>query len=233
MTIASTSRILAGASLATELGEAVTVRSWRGEGSYARVYRAFYSRTRGECAVKIAKPEVPDAADRLRREREVLAPVRHSKVVSLLDAGSIHGTPFLVLEWLEGETLLDVVNARRRGLALRQALEVLEAAAEGAAHLHGLGLVHGDIRPQNVLVVPGRPVVLTDPGGLGTPADDVRALGGLLRLMLTGDPGGARPLAPGGGLNPAAVALWERSQAERAPTVSELLAEAGRIRRSL
>ncbi|HEU4752688.1 MAG TPA: protein kinase, partial [Armatimonadota bacterium] len=192
----------------------------------------------GLCALKLAKAEIPDAAARLRREKQVLAQLRHPRVVALLDAGEHAGTPFLVLEWLEGETLLDLVQTRRR-LALRQSLEISEAVADGLAAIHAHGLVHGDIRPQNILVVPRRCAVLTDPGGgepgaSTLPADDIRAVGGLLHLMLTGFPESDPPrLTAAAGYNRAVVQLWEQVRSDRPLTASDLLSQLRRLRQGL
>ncbi|HTE17504.1 MAG TPA: protein kinase [Armatimonadota bacterium] len=223
--------------LPCEGGSPVLLRAWRGEGSYARVYQG--TRIGAPCAVKLAKAEIPEAADRLRAEREVLAAVRHPRIVALLDRGDYHGIPFLVLEWLEGGTLLELVQSRRR-LPLRQSLEFLEAVCDGVVALHGHGRIHGDIRAQNVLVIGGRGAVVTDPQGTPPPdvpaaAGDVRALGRLLHQMLTGDepgPAGTR-LTTAEGYNKGAVRLWEWTQAADAPSAGAVLAEIWRLRASL
>jgi serine/threonine protein kinase len=228
-------RIHPGFALPTAGGEEVVVRAWRGEGSHARVYEGRYSRTAGSCALKVAKPEVEGAALRLAAEQRVLTGLRHPRIVSLLDWGSHAGVPYLVLEWLDGDMLLDVV-ARRRRLALRQALEYAEQLFEGLAYLHGLRLAHGDVRSQNVLVPAGRGAVLTDPGAPeGTAEEDIRAAGRVLYLMLTGeDPlRDASRLTVAGGHNRTAVALWESSQAPIPPTASDLLAQVSRLRAAL
>jgi serine/threonine protein kinase len=238
MSAVASPRLSPGLTLPTERGGTVAVRSWRGEGSYARVYTAGYHPRGGLCALKVAKLEIEDAAERLHREKELLALLRHPRVVSLLDAGQ-HGTaPFLILEWLEGETCLDLVRARRR-LPLRQALDITEAAAEGLAYIHSTARVHGDLRPQNVMIVPERGAVLTDPGAGDpsvpvTPADDIHALGGLLHLMLTGTAPGPQPaLTSSAGHNRAAVQLWDATQAPAPPTAVELLSRVRRLRQTL
>ncbi len=233
-----TPRLAPGVDLRTVAGQAARVRFWRGEGSYARVYGGEYSLTGAPCAVKVAKAEIPDAPSRLNDEQRLLAQLAHPQVVRLIDSGELAssepaGVPFLVLEWLEGETLRDLVQARRR-LALRQSLEILEAAAGAVAHIHSRGLTHGDVRAENLIVLPGRCAVLTDPAGVGTAAGDVRALGQALHLMLTGSAPGAAPLLrTAAGYNRSAVQLWERTQAPSPPSAGDLLAELRRLRASL
>lgn len=229
-------RLSPNSSLRTGSGETISVCAWRGEGSYARVYRGVYSRTGGPCAVKVPKPEIAEARERLEREGEALAGLSHPHIVSLLDRGSHDGVPYLVLEWLDGETLRDLVIARRR-LALRQSLLLVETVCAALAHLHARALCHGDVRPQNVLVVPGRGAVLTDPGAGGDAgcAEDVRAAGRLLHEMLTGvepSPLDVR-LTTNAGHGPAVVRLWESTQAEPTPTASEFLNAVRRLSHTL
>ncbi len=226
-------RLRPGTTLRTGTGATVTVRSWRGEGSYARVYQA--SLAGAACALKLPKTEVEGAVERVAGERDVLSRLRHPQVVRLLDSGTHEGTPFLLLEWLDGETLHDLVQSRRR-LPLRHALESLERVLEGLEAVHGLGLVHGDIRPQNIICVPGRGAVLTDPGaGPGfTREDDLRAAGDLLHLMLTGEaPAGPPRLSTAVGYSRGAVQLWELTRSASPPSAGELLAQARRLRASL
>lgn len=226
-----------GAALNTDAGYQVLIRAWRGEGSYARVFEARYTRTGSPCAVKVPKIEIEGASLRLERERSILAALRHPRIVGLLDSGCYDGAPYAVLEWLEGETLLDLV-ARRRRLALRQSLEILENVCEGLAHVHAGALSHGDIRPQNVIVIPARGAVLTDPGATGeqaSPSGDVRATGALLHRMLTGEdpaPSGAA-LTPNAGYNRMAVDLWSRTQGAQPASAAELLSEIRRLRASI
>lgn len=232
----TSSRLGTGARLVADSGQSVLVRAWRGEGSYARVYQGVLEPTGALCAVKAAKPEIPEAGERLRRERGVLTAVRHPHLVRLLDGGNEGGLPWLALEWLEGETLLDLIAARRR-LPLRASLEHLETVLDAAAAIHARGLIHGDIRPQNVIVVAGRGAVLTDPGAEpeATEGDDVRAAGALFHRMLTGvDPAGSPAvLTPAAGYSRAAVQLWERTAGPRLPSARELLGEVRNLRRSL
>ncbi len=235
-----------GTVLTTENGQQVQVANWQGEGSFAHVFRAQYNRTAGPCALKIAKPEIPDATHRLIAQRDTLAGIRHPAVVTLLDWGAYNSTPFLVLEWLEGDTLHDVLASRRR-LPLRQSLDILECILDGLTGLHAAGRYHGDVRCSNMLLVPGRGAVLTDPGSPegfdrdaaahdtgASPASDVAAAGRILHRLLTGeDPGPEPRLHPRAGYNPRAVELWQQTQDPNPPTAEHLLAQTRALRTSL
>jgi serine/threonine protein kinase len=230
-----------GLMLETETGQRLRVEAWRGEGSYARVYHAVSLPENEPGALKVAKPEIPEAAARLAYERAILSAVRHPRVVRLLSAGRAYGSPFLLLEWLDGESLRDLVAARRR-LPLKSSLELFAAACEAVAALHDAALVHGDIRPENLIVLPQRGAVLTDPGPPldssqppSTPADDLHRLGDLLYLMLTGRPAETHypPLSAAGGFNRSAVALWEATRVPSTLNAHELAHTAARIQHSL
>ncbi|MGV3724540.1 MAG: protein kinase domain-containing protein [Actinomycetota bacterium] len=233
-------RIRPGVVLETENGQKVRVEAWRGEGSYARVYHAVRLPDNEAGAVKVAKRETPEAAVRLAHERRILAAVQHPRVVRLLGAGCAYDSPFLLLEWLDGETLRDLVAARRR-LPLRQALELFTAACEAVAAIHASALVHGDIRAENLIVIPKRGAVLTDPGlpldddqpHPGAPGDLLR-LGDLLYLMLTGRHATPdAPLSANGGFNRAVVTLWESTRHPAAITAHQLAQTAAKIQRTL
>jgi serine/threonine protein kinase len=239
--------LVSGTSVRTNGGQPVTVARWRGEGSYARVYCAADGAGR-PCALKVAKPEAPESTRRLHRERAALTPIDHPRVVRLLDHGMLAVSdgelPFLVLEWLEGDTLHELLRPRR-GLPVRQALEILDAALEGLAQFHDRGTAHGDLRAQNLILVPRRGPVLTDPGvpsgqpESAPPRDllelDVRAAGALLYRMLTGSeamPPEAR-LSTARGLNPAVVELWEQTRTHPPTSAAGLRAAASRLRAAL
>lgn len=234
-------RIQPGVILRSERGEPVQVGPWRGEGSYARVYRATLLQPGDPCALKIAKSEIADAAQWLAEERRVLDAVQHPQLVRLLGAGTAEAMPFLLLEWLEGEPLLDLVRSRRR-LPVRQALEILEPLSAAVVAIHARGLAHGDIRPQNVLVVPRRGAMLIDPGP-GEPVApreslagrDVRRLGELLHLMVTGTIPelGRSTLATNQGFSRAIVEMWNHSQSTVTPSATEFCQQVARVRGSL
>lgn len=234
-------RIRPGVVLETETGQRVRVEAWRGEGSYARVYHAIRLPEHEAGALKVAKRETPEAAARLAHERSILAAVRHPRVVRLLGAGCAYDSPFLLLEWLDGDTLRDLISARRR-LPLKQSLELFAAACEATAALHAASLVHGDIRAENLLVIPKRGAVLTDPGlpidptrPEPGPVDDLLHLGDLLYLMLTGRPAQTQspPLSTSGGFNRAVIALWETTRHPNTVTAQELAQTAATIHRRL
>ena len=135
-------------------------------GGMSEVYRGWDVRLDRRVAIKVLTRSL--AADgaavrRMEREARAVASLQHPNVVAVYDHGEEgDGTPFLVMEWIEGRSLKDVVadgplpeqEARRITLQLLSALE----------HAHEHGIVHRDIKPQNVLMTPDGVAKLTDFG---------------------------------------------------------------------
>ena len=137
------------------------------------IYRGRDLRTRGEVAVKTLRLEYrhdPDIRARFRREARLLAFLAHPSVIRVLDFVEDRGAYWVVLERLTGRTVKDLI-AERGPLPLGEAARVLDQVAAALCHLHGRGLVHLDLKPQNILVIDDGRVKLID-FGLAQPADD-------------------------------------------------------------
>src|SRR6476661_7809107 len=125
-----------------------------GAGGMSTVYRAFDATLERRVAIKLMHRDIAaetDQLERFRREARAVAQLSHPHIVGVIDAGEEDGRPFIVFEYVEGETLKDRI--RRLGRlpvdeAIAYAIEI--ARALGAAHARGI--VHRDIKPQNVLV---------------------------------------------------------------------------------
>ncbi len=125
-----------------------------GTGGMSTVYRAFDATLERRVAIKLMHRDIAadsDQLERFRREARAVAQLSHPHIVGVIDAGEDEGRPYIVFEYVEGETLKDRI--RRLGRlpvdeAIAYAIEI--ARALGAAH--GRGIVHRDVKPQNVLV---------------------------------------------------------------------------------
>src|ERR671925_1268773 len=125
-----------------------------GAGGMSTVYRAFDTTLERRVAVKLMHREIAsdsDQLERFRREARAVAQLSHPHIVGVIDAGEDEGRPYIVFEYVEGETLKERI--RRLGRlpmdeAIAYAIEI--ARALGCAHSHQI--VHRDVKPQNVLI---------------------------------------------------------------------------------
>ncbi len=135
-----------------QLGELI------GQGSMARVFRANDLDNGRPVAVKILDRRFADSERECRRffgEAQVLLAIDHPGVVRVLDVGKLlDGRPFLVIEYLEGESLGDCVR-RRGSLPIDEALRIVHQAALGLCAVHDAGIVHRDVKPDNIFLQNG------------------------------------------------------------------------------
>jgi eukaryotic-like serine/threonine-protein kinase len=125
-----------------------------GAGGMSTVYRAFDSVLERQVAIKLMHREIArdsDQLERFRREARAVAQLSHPHIVGVIDAGEEEGRPFIVFEYVEGETLKTRIRRLGRlGIEESIAYAIEIARALGAAHARHI--VHRDVKPQNVLV---------------------------------------------------------------------------------
>jgi serine/threonine protein kinase len=127
-----------------------------GRGRMAGVYKAVH--TLGQTvAIKVLPPsraKDPVMLGRFQREARLALRLKHPNVVRSFQIGQAGGLYYLVMEYLEGETLEDVLGRRQR-LPPPEAVRLIHQALTGLEHIHELGLVHRDLKPANLMLVPG------------------------------------------------------------------------------
>jgi serine/threonine protein kinase/WD40 repeat protein len=149
---------------ATRLGP-YEVLSQLGVGGMGEVYRARDTRLGRDVAVKVLPAQFASDPGRLRRfeqEARAVAALSHPNIVALYDVGTHEGSPFIVSELLEGETLRDRLKSGR--LTVRKAVETGVQIAQGLAAAHEKGIVHRDLKPANVFLTRDGHVKILDFG---------------------------------------------------------------------
>jgi eukaryotic-like serine/threonine-protein kinase len=134
-----------------------------GRGGMGNVYEAESLSVGRRCAIKFLRAELAGrsrSTSRFEREAHTLARLEHENVTSVFDFGWFNDeTPFFVMEYLDGETLRQVLEQTRL-LSLDVAIELLKQACRGMAYAHRKGIVHRDLKPDNLMLVrhsDGRP----------------------------------------------------------------------------
>jgi hypothetical protein len=129
------------------------VESELGRGGMAIVFRARDLRHDRQVALKVMRPELRTTLgpDRFVREIRVAAGLQHPSIVPVFDSGDAGGVLFYVMPLVEGETLRERLE-RQQQLSIEDALAITRDVAEALAHAHSFGLVHRDVKPENILL---------------------------------------------------------------------------------
>jgi serine/threonine-protein kinase len=125
-----------------------------GQGGMSTVYKAHDSLLERNVALKVLHQqynEDEDFVERFKREARSVAQLQHPNIVTVIDRGEEAGRQYIVFEFIDGENLKELV-VRKGRLDLRAALEIALEVARGLAFAHDHGLVHRDVKPQNVLL---------------------------------------------------------------------------------
>ncbi|MBB1512611.1 PASTA domain-containing protein [Tessaracoccus sp. MC1627] len=135
-------------------------------GGMATVYRARDLRLSRAVAVKVMRSDLgedDEFAAKFDREARSAAVLSHPAVVSVFDQGTSQGQPYIVMEFIDGETLRRVIS-REAPLPPERALEIFEQVAAALAAAHEAGVVHRDIKPENVMITTRGQVKVADFG---------------------------------------------------------------------
>ena len=148
----------------TKLGP-YEIQSALGAGGMGEVYRARDTRLGRDIALKILPESFARESDRLHRfeqEARAVATLNHPNILAVFDIGQQNGSPYLVSELLEGETLRTVLD--HGALSQRKAIEYGVQIAQGLAAAHEKGIVHRDLKPENIFVTKDARIKILDFG---------------------------------------------------------------------
>ncbi|HET9385684.1 MAG TPA: serine/threonine-protein kinase [Gemmatimonadales bacterium] len=146
--------------LASALAGRYSLERELGRGGMATVWLATDARHGRPVAVKVLSPDVAATlgTERFLREIRVIATLRHPHILPLLDSGEAAGRPFYVMPYVEGETLRERLR-REKQLPLEDALQIARQVADALSYAHHHGVVHRDVKPENILLESGHAVV--------------------------------------------------------------------------
>jgi serine/threonine protein kinase len=136
-----------------------------GQGGMGVVYKAIQKNLGRTVALKVLSPQLstdPEFVQRFTREAKALAQLNHPNIVAIHDSGIHDGVPYLVMEYVEGRSLRQLLAAGE--LSAPQALELVPQICDALYYAHARGVVHRDIKPENILVDTAGRVKIADYG---------------------------------------------------------------------
>ena len=137
-----------------------------GEGGMAQVYLANDIVNKREVAIKIIKDDTsldPLNIARFQREARASAALRHKNIIEIYDVDEFHGKPYMVMEYVKGESLKELL--KRRGTFTQiEACDIIYQLSDALAHAHEHGVIHRDVKPQNVMIKKDGTIKLGDFG---------------------------------------------------------------------
>lgn len=138
------------------IGETVgpyRIVSQLGQGGMATVYKAYHAALDRYVAIKVLHPSFKEDDtfySRFKREAQIVAQLEHAHIVPVYDFSEHNGNPYLVMKFIEGDTLKHRI--RRQKLTLEETLKYMTAVAEALTYAHERDILHRDVKPSNVMI---------------------------------------------------------------------------------
>jgi serine/threonine protein kinase len=138
-----------------------------GQGAMGSVFKGHDTKQNRPVAIKILAPEhcrKPKVLARFEREAKLMTTLRHPNIIQIYGVGRRGALPYIVMQFLEGMTLYDVLKHKGGKLNAGETMAVVKQISAGLSFVHHHGLVHRDIKPQNIFVSPGGHITILDLG---------------------------------------------------------------------
>ena len=137
-----------------------------GKGGMGRVYKVFDTKIKDKIALKLIKPEIAsdrETIERFSNELKLARKIRHKNVCGMFDIGEAEGAHFITMEYVGGEDLKTMIRMST-GLTVGTVLSIGRQICHGLAEAHSLGVVHRDLKPQNIIIDKGGNAKIMDFG---------------------------------------------------------------------
>ena len=146
--------------LTAALSDRYRVERQIGQGGMATVFLAEDVKHHRRVAIKVLRAELSATlgTERFLREIELAAKLQHPHIVPVYDSGTANGVLYYVMPYVEGESLRDLMRREGR-VPLHRAAEIIRESASGLEYAHGHGIVHRDVKPENIMLSGGHAVV--------------------------------------------------------------------------
>jgi len=125
-----------------------------GEGGMGEVYLAEDTNLNRKTAIKVLSHRTgykPETKRRFKLEAQAVATLNHPNIITIFELGEFEGNPFIVMEYVQGKSLRDLLN-KRGNLSVEEAVGYTVQICEGLARAHFAGIIHRDIKPENILI---------------------------------------------------------------------------------
>ncbi len=150
----------------TKINDRYAVIKTLGEGGMANVYLAYDTILDRNVAVKVLRGDLANDEKFVRRfQREALSAssLNHPNIVEMYDVGEDDGQYYIVMEYVEGKTLKQLLK-KRGSLTITEVIDIMSQLTDGMAHAHDAYIIHRDIKPQNIMILENGLIKITDFG---------------------------------------------------------------------
>jgi len=149
-----------------KINDRYEIRKLIGEGGMANVYLGYDTILDRDVAIKVLRGDLADDEKfvrRFRREAQSASLLNHPNIVQIYDVGEDDGNFYIVMEFINGQTLKQLIKKRGR-LSVPEVVDIMTQLTDGLAHAHDSYIIHRDIKPQNIMILDDGMVKITDFG---------------------------------------------------------------------